>query len=159
MLSQQGWTVRALCGALQEQRREATFGNRKLRAASNTSKEIYLQVPHGRSRLFTECLKGANALIHIGEAKTKEKDFDAKNIKTFGLLLEAANAMSSLDRFIFVSAFMAGGLPHPMPKILTEEMTGTEFPDPYFQWKRMAERLLINPPAIPVLATPSSGRH
>jgi nucleoside-diphosphate-sugar epimerase len=38
---------------------------------------------------------------------------------------------------------MAGGLPQPLPKILTEEMTGIEFPDPYFQWKRMAERLLI----------------
>ena len=93
--------------------------------------------------MFAECLAGANAAIHIAEAKTKEKDFDAKNIKAFGLLLEAAAGTSGLERFVFVSAFMAGGLPQPLPKILTEEMTGVEFPDPYFQWKRMAERLLI----------------
>jgi nucleoside-diphosphate-sugar epimerase len=37
---------------------------------------------------------------------------------------------------------MAGGLPIPLPNILTEDMTGVEFPDPYYQWKRMAERLV-----------------
>lgn len=144
MLSQQGWTVRALVRSVTRAKERSDVWQPKTPGSVEyVQGDLFAGSPMERSRLFTECLKGANALIHIGEAKTKEKDFDAKNIKTFGLLLEAANAMSSLDRFIFVSAFMAGGLPHPMPKILTEEMTGTEFPDPYFQWKRIAERLLI----------------
>jgi nucleoside-diphosphate-sugar epimerase len=94
-------------------------------------------------RLFRECLEGAAFAIHLAEAKTKERDFDAKNIKSFGLLLEAAAEAQSLQRFVFVSAFMAGGLPQPLPRVLTEEMTGSQFPDPYYSWKRMAERLLI----------------
>ena len=105
--------------------------------------DLFAGSPADRTKLFVKCLAGANAAIHIAEAKTKEKDFDAKNIRTFGLLLEAAAGTARLERFVFVSAFMAGGLPQPLPKILTEEMTGVEFPDPYYQWKRIAERLLI----------------
>lgn len=105
--------------------------------------DLFLGTPRERMKLFGECLAGASVLIHIGEAKTREKNFDAKNIRTFGLLLEAAHAEPALRRFVFISAFMAGGLPLPLPSILTEEMTGLEFPDPYYQWKRMAERLLM----------------
>ena len=105
--------------------------------------DLFAGTPVERMKLFEECLKGASVAVHIAEAKTKEKNFDAKNIKTLGLLLEAAGRSPDLKRFVFVSAFMAGGLPLPLPKILSEDMTGVEFPDPYYQWKRMAERLLI----------------
>jgi len=144
ILCQEGWTVRLFV-------RNVTKAKGMFEPWQPTTPEnleyiegdLFAGSPTDRSKLFSECLNGANAAIHIAEAKTKEKDFDAKNIKTFALLLEAAARASNLERFVFVSAFMAGGLPQPLPKILTEEMTGVEFPDPYFQWKRMAERLLI----------------
>ncbi len=144
ILCQQGWNVRALVRDVTRAKgmfeiwRPTTPGN-----VEYVQGDLFAGSPMDRAKLFAECLKGANAAIHIGEAKTREKDFDAKNIKTIGLLLEATAGTSSVKRFVFVSAFMAGGLPQPMPKVLTEEMTGAEFPDPYFQWKRMAERLLI----------------
>ncbi len=144
ILCQEGWMVRLLVRNVTKARgmfeswQPTTPGNLEY-----IEGDLFAGSPADRSKLFAECLKSANAAIHVAEAKTKEKDFDAKNIKTFGLLLEAATGTSSLERFVFVSAFMAGGLPQPLPKILTEEMTGVEFPDPYFQWKRMAERLLI----------------
>ena len=144
ILCQDGWNVRALVRNVTKARgmfeswQPTTPGN-----VECIEGDLFAGSPADRTKLFVECLAGANAAIHIAEAKTKEKDFDAKNIKTFGLLLEAAAGTASLERFVFVSAFMAGGLPQPLPKILTEEMTGVEFPDPYYQWKRMAERLLI----------------
>ena len=57
-----------------------------------------------RTKLFAKCLAGTNAAIHITEAKTKEKDYDAKNIKTFGLLLEPAAGTSSVKRFVFIGS-------------------------------------------------------
>ena len=144
ILCQEGWIVRALV-------RNATKARGMFESWLPTAPgsveciegDLFAGSPADRTKLFVECLAGTNAAIHIAEAKTKEKDFDVKNIKTFGLLLEAAAGTVSLERFVFVSAFMAGGLPQPLPKILTEEMTGVEFPDPYYQWKRIAERLLI----------------
>lgn len=115
--------------------------------------DLFAGSPSERMQLFMGCMKNASVVFHLAEAKTREKNSDArlpkrsggqaKNIKALGLLLEAARATPSLQRFVFVSAFMAGGLPQPLPQVLTEEMTGVEFPDPYYQWKKMAERLLI----------------
>jgi nucleoside-diphosphate-sugar epimerase len=96
-----------------------------------------------RMRIFSSVMKGATACFHIAEAKTREKNFDISNIKTIEMLLEVARQTPELKCFVFVSAFMAGGLPHPLPSTLTEEMTGTQFPDPYYFWKRAAELLLI----------------
>ena len=144
MLCQQGWNVRALVRDSAKAR--GIFGSWQPTTPGNVESiegDLFAGSPADRMKLFEECLRGATAAIHLAEAKKKEKDFDAKNIKTFGLLLEAAGVTSTLNRFVFVSAFMAGGLPQPLPKVLTEEMTGAEFPDPYYQWKRMGERLLI----------------
>ena len=144
ILCQRGWNVRALVRNVTKAR--GMFESWLPTAPGSVEcieGDLFAGSPVDRTKLFVECLAGANAAIHIAEAKTKEKDFDAKNIRTFGLLLEAAAGIASLERFVFVSAFMAGGLPQPLPKILTEEMTGVEFPDPYYQWKRIAERLLI----------------
>ena len=144
LLCDQGWTVRALARNV-----EKAKGKFRARQLETTGKiefiegDLFAGSPLERTKLFIESMAGAKAVIHIAEAKTKEKDFEAKNIRSFGLLLEAAGRTPEIERFVFVSAFMAGGLPQPLPKILTEDMTGTEFPDPYYQWKRMAERLLI----------------
>ena len=143
-LCHDGWNVRALVRNGRKAR--ALVDHWDAAAARNVEfleGDLISGTPQERMKLFGECLAGASVLIHLGEAKTREKNFDAKNIRTFGLLLEAAHAESGLLRFVFVSAFMAGGLPLPLPSTLTEEMTGVEFPDPYYQWKRIAERLLI----------------
>lgn len=105
--------------------------------------DLFAGSPSERMRLFIRCMQDANAVIHLAESKAREIEFAAKNIRTLGLLLEAARSTPTIDRFVFVSAFMAGGLPQPLPDILTEEATGVEFPDPYYQWKRMGERLVI----------------
>jgi len=144
ILCDQGWTVRAL--VRDRPKAKDKFGGWEAETAGRIELiqgDLFAGSPADRAKLFSECMAGSKAAIHLAEAKTREKDFDAKNIKTFGLLLEAAGGAQDLERFVFVSAFMAGGLPQPLPKVLTEEMTGTEFPDPYYQWKRMAERLLI----------------
>ena len=105
--------------------------------------DLFAGTPSERMQLFQHCMENANAVIHLAEAKAREHDFAARNIKTLGLLLEAARSTPTIERFVFVSAFMAGGLPQPLPDILTEEATGVEFPDPYYQWKRMGERLVV----------------
>ena len=144
ILCQQGWNVRAFVRNAAKARR--MFESWQLTTPGMVEcieGDLFAGSPSDRAKQFAGCLAGANAVIHLAEAKTREKNFDAKNIKAFGLLLETAAGTASIERFVFVSAFMAGGLPQPLPKILTEEMTGVEFPDPYFQWKRTAERLLI----------------
>jgi nucleoside-diphosphate-sugar epimerase len=144
ILCDQGWTVRALVRDGAKAKRK--FGGWEAETTGRIELiqgDLFAGSPADRAKLFRDCMAGAKAAIHLAEAKTREKDFDAKNIKTFGLLLEAAGGAQDLERFVFVSAFMAGGLPQPLPKVLTEEMTGAEFPDPYYQWKRTAERLLI----------------
>jgi len=105
--------------------------------------DLFAGSPSERMQLFMRCMQDASAVIHLAEAKVRESEFAVKNIKTLGLLLEAARSTPTIERFVFVSAFMAGGLPQPLPDILTEEVTGVEFPDPYYQWKRMGERLVI----------------
>ncbi len=143
-LCKNGWTVRAL--VRDTEKAKARFSGWIATTPGNIDiirGDLFSGPPAERAKLFKECMANASATIHVGEAKSREKDFDAKNIKTFGLLLEAAGEASQMERFVFVSAFMAGGLPQPLPRILTEEMTGIEFPDPYYQWKRMAERLLV----------------
>ncbi|HTY12331.1 MAG TPA: NAD-dependent epimerase/dehydratase family protein [Bacteroidota bacterium] len=138
-----GWKIRGVV-------RDPEKAQRMLSAWGGTSGNIELVKgdlfagsPADRRKFFAEWLTDVHAVVHLAEAKKNEKDFDVKNIKSLGLLLEAATETPKLERFVFVSAFMAGGLPRPLPKMLTEEMTGIEFPDPYYQWKRMAERLLI----------------
>ncbi|GEM_PF-6930683 len=144
LLCEQGWRVRAL--VRNESKAIGKFSAWKAETRGRMEfieGDLFAGSPSARTRLFIDCMANANAVIHIAEAKSGEKDFEAKNIRSFGLLLEAAAGESEIERFVFVSAFMAGGLPQPLPKILTEDMTGTEFPDPYYKWKRMAERLLI----------------
>lgn len=105
--------------------------------------DLFAGSPSERMKLFMTCMQDASAVIHLAEAKARESEFAVKNIKTLGLLLEAARNTPTIERFVFVSAFMAGGLPQPLPDILTEDVTGVEFPDPYYHWKRMGERLVI----------------
>jgi nucleoside-diphosphate-sugar epimerase len=142
-LCAEGWRIKAVV-------RDPEKADRIFRESRNVfgnieiiKGDLFSGTPAERKKIFSDCLAGVHAVVHLAEAKTKEKDFDAKNIKSLGLLLEAAAENATLERFVFVSAFMAGGLPLPLPKILTEEMTGVEFPDPYYQWKRMAERLVM----------------
>ena len=107
------------------------------------SGDLFAGSPSERMQLFMHCMHDARGVIHLAEAKSRESEFAVKNIKTLGLLLEAARSTPTIERFVFVSAFMAGGLPQPLPDILTEDVNGMEFPDPYYQWKRMGERLVI----------------
>ena len=144
ILCQQGWNTRALVRNMSKARKMVDEWSPEIRRRIEfVEGDLFAGSPADRMKLFVECLRGADAVVHAGEAKTGEKDFDSKNIKTLGLLLEAAGKSDTVKRFVFVSAFMAGGLPQPLPKVLSEEMTGDEFPDPYYRWKRMAERLLI----------------
>lgn len=144
ILCQQGWNIRALVRDSSKARRMVEEWSSQIpRRIEFVEGDLFAGSPADRMRLFGECLRGADVVLHAAEAKKKERDFDAKNIKTFGLLLEAAGKSESVKRIVFVSAFMAGGIPQPLPNVLSEEMTGDEFPDPYYQWKRMAERLLI----------------
>ena len=144
VLCQKGWKVRALVRDTKKAKSLLdTSPAENARRVQLVEGDLFAGLPLERMKLFRESLKGATIVMHIAEAKSKLRDFDAKNIKSFGLLLEAAAESQSLQRFVFVSAFMAGGLPQPLPSVLTEEMTGTQFPDPYYSWKRSAERLLI----------------
>ena len=140
----QGWRVRGL--VRDKEKARALFGEWEADYEGQVELvegDLFSGTPAERMKLFRDCLSGSHLVIHLAEAKSKIKEFDAKNIKTFGLLLEAAAESRNLQRFVFVSAFMAGGLPQPLPPILTEEMTGVQFPDPYYSWKRSAERLLM----------------
>ncbi|HTR81980.1 MAG TPA: NAD(P)-dependent oxidoreductase [Bacteroidota bacterium] len=144
LLCEQGWKVRALVRNPEKAGTGLEGWDTGMRQNVEFVKgDLFAGTPSDRMKLFSTCLDGAEFAIHLAEAKTQEKDFDVKNIKAVGLLLEAAAANESLQRFVLVSAFMAGGLPQPLPKILTEEMTGVEFPDRYYRWKRMAERLVM----------------
>lgn len=144
ILCRDGWNVCALVRSTSKAK--ASFERWHPDAPRNVDfveGDLFAGSPGERMRLFTRCMKDSSAVIHLAEAKIKAKNSDAKNIKSLGLLLEAARGTPSLQRFVFVSAFMAGGLPMPLPNILTEDMTGVEFPDPYYRWKRMAERLVV----------------
>ena len=140
----QGWRVRALVRDISKAK--SAFKKSQAEILSQlefVQGDLFAGTPAERMKLFRDCISGTSVVFHLAEAKSKVKNFDAKNIKTFGLLLEAAAESQTLQRFVFVSAFMAGGLPQPLPNCLTEEMTGDQFPDPYYSWKRSAERLLI----------------
>ncbi|HTX17857.1 MAG TPA: NAD-dependent epimerase/dehydratase family protein [Bacteroidota bacterium] len=105
--------------------------------------DLFAGPPAERKNLFLSGVRDTDVVIHLAEAKSSVKDSEVKNVKSFGLLLEAAGETKSVSRFVLVSAFMAGGIPTPLPQVLEEDMTGDEFPDPYYRWKRMAERLLV----------------
>ena len=99
ILCRDGWQVRALVRDVAkaknmfESRQPSTPGS-----IEYIQEDLFAGTPADRTKTFAECLAGANAAIHIAEAKMKEKDFDAKNIKAFGLLLEAAAGTPGLER-------------------------------------------------------------
>jgi len=144
LLCRHGWKARALVRDTKKARsifdKWQTSNDGQIELVAG---DLFAGTPSERMSLFRQCLNGAHLVIHLAEAKSRVRDSDAKNIKSFGLLLEAAAESKNLNRFVFISAFMAGGLPQPLPKVLTEEMTGVRFPDPYYSWKGSAERLLI----------------
>jgi hypothetical protein len=82
ILCQKGWNVRAIVRNVTKARgmfeswQPTTPGS-----VECIEGDLFAGSPADRTKLFVECLAGANAAIHIAEAKTKEKDFDAKNIK------------------------------------------------------------------------------
>ena len=139
-----GWEVLALVRSIPKANSLLdTWDTHTPRTVNFVAGDLFAGSPSDRMQLFMKCVQDANAVVHLAEVKAREHLFAEKNIKTLGLLLEAAQNTPTVQRFVFVSAFMAGGLPQPLPEVLTEDVTGVEFPDPYYQWKRMGERLVI----------------
>lgn len=143
-LCRNGWDVLALVRSIPKANSILDgWGSNTPQSINFVAGDLFAGSPPERMQLFVHCMHDVRGVIHLAEAKAKESESVVKNIKTLGLMLEAARNTPTIERFVLVSAFMAGGLPQPMPDILTEDVNGVEFPDAYYQWKRMGERLVI----------------
>jgi len=144
ILCQRGWNVRALV-------RNVTKSERHVRilAADGSGKRWvhrrrFICRFSGRSNEAVCGMFGGCKCCHpYRGSKNKRKGFWRKEHKNIRPSSWSSGGNSALRNGLFLFRHYGRRASQPLPKILTEEMTGVKFPDPYYQWKRIAERLLI----------------